>query len=151
MVLLLWIIYVSSVLCLLCFRAHLLIDALWSPAGKRLTAWLSFVMSNHEYVTFPLVSCVRCDTRFYRFLICALFLSLSNCRVFYSQPCGHREWLTLGSFMSDVFACLYHVPYGVLGQVLYLIVSRTDHCCLPYFENQPNLQSSPVKHRQCLL
>ena len=47
-VLLLWIIYVISVLCLLCFRARLFIDALWSPAGKGLTPWLSFVMSNCE-------------------------------------------------------------------------------------------------------
>ena len=44
----------------LCFRARLFIDALWSPARKRLTSWLSFVMSNCEVVTFPLVSLVRC-------------------------------------------------------------------------------------------
>ena len=31
-------------------------DALWSPAGKGLTSWPSFVMSNCEVVTFPLVS-----------------------------------------------------------------------------------------------
>ena len=31
--LLLWIICVESVLLLLCFRARLFIDALWSPAG----------------------------------------------------------------------------------------------------------------------
>ena len=55
-----WIIPVISVLCLLCFRARLFIDALWSPAGKELTSWLSFVMSNCEFVTFPLVSWVRC-------------------------------------------------------------------------------------------
>ena len=30
---------------LLCFRVGLLIDALWSPAGKGLTSWLSFVVS----------------------------------------------------------------------------------------------------------
>ena len=48
----LWIIYVISVLFLLCFRARLFIDALWSPAGKGLTSWLSFVMSNCEVVTF---------------------------------------------------------------------------------------------------
>ena len=30
-------------------------DALWSPAGKGLTSWLSFVMSKCEFVTFPLV------------------------------------------------------------------------------------------------
>ena len=59
-VLLLWIIYVNSVLFLLCFRAHLFIGALWSPAGKGLTTWLPFVMSNCEVVTFPLVSWVRC-------------------------------------------------------------------------------------------
>ena len=59
-VLLLWIIYVISVLFLLCFRVRLFIDALWSPAGKGLTSWPSFVMSNCEVVTFPLVSCIRC-------------------------------------------------------------------------------------------
>ena len=59
-VLLLWIIYVISVLFLLCFRARLFNDALWSPAGKMLTSWLLFVMSNCEVVTFPLVSWVRC-------------------------------------------------------------------------------------------
>ena len=34
---------------------RLFIDALWSPAGKGLTSWRSFVMSNCEVVTFPLV------------------------------------------------------------------------------------------------
>ena len=42
------------------FCARLFIDALWSPVGKGLTFWLSFVMSNCEVVTFPLVSWVRC-------------------------------------------------------------------------------------------
>ena len=41
---------------LLCFRARLFIIALWSPVGKGLTPWLSFVMSDCEVVTFPLVS-----------------------------------------------------------------------------------------------
>ena len=45
--------FVISVLCLLCFRAHLFIDTVWSPAGKGLTSWLSFVMSNCVFVTFP--------------------------------------------------------------------------------------------------
>ena len=45
-----------------CFAmlSRLFVDALWSPAGKRLTSWRSFVMSNCEIVTFPLVSWVRC-------------------------------------------------------------------------------------------
>ena len=54
-----WIIHDISVLCLLCFCANLFIDALWSLAGKGLTSWLSFVMSNCEFVTFLLVSCIR--------------------------------------------------------------------------------------------
>ena len=46
--------------CLLRFHARLFVDALWSPDGKGLTYWLSFVMSNCDVVTFPLVSSVRC-------------------------------------------------------------------------------------------
>ena len=47
-------------LVLLCFHARLFVDALLSPAGKGLLSWLSFVMSNCDVVTFPLVSWVRC-------------------------------------------------------------------------------------------
>ena len=43
-------------LCLLRLCVRLLICALWSPAGKGLTSWLSFVVSNCEFVTFPLVT-----------------------------------------------------------------------------------------------
>ena len=74
-VLLSWIIYVISVLCSLCLRARLFIDALWSPAGKGVTSWLSFVMSNCEVVTFSLVFWVRCGALLYRFLIFALILT----------------------------------------------------------------------------
>ena len=35
-----------SDLCLLCLCARLFICALWSPAGKGLISWLSFVVSN---------------------------------------------------------------------------------------------------------
>ena len=61
-VLLLWIFYAFSVLCLLCLCVRLFICALWSPAGKGLTSWLLFVVSNSEFVTFPLVSLARCGT-----------------------------------------------------------------------------------------
>ena len=73
-VLLLWIIYIISVLFLLCFRVRLFINALWSPSGKGLTSRLSFVMSNFETVTFPLVSWVRCGARLNRFLMFSSFL-----------------------------------------------------------------------------
>ena len=46
---------------LLCFHARLFVDALRSPAEKGLTYWLSFVMTNCDVVTFPLVSWVRCS------------------------------------------------------------------------------------------
>ena len=49
-----------SVLCLLCLCARLFIRALWSTAGKELTSWLSFMVAYCEFVTFPLVSKVRC-------------------------------------------------------------------------------------------
>ena len=51
-----------SVLCLQCLCARLFICALWSPAGKGLTSWVSFVVSNCECVSFPLVSWVGCGT-----------------------------------------------------------------------------------------
>ena len=51
-----------SVLCLLCLCERLFICAMWSPAGKGLTSPLSFVVSNYEFITFPLVSWVRCGT-----------------------------------------------------------------------------------------
>ena len=41
-------------LCLVFFMlSHLFIAALWSPARKGLTTWLSFVMFNCVFVTFP--------------------------------------------------------------------------------------------------
>ena len=51
-----------SVLCLLCLCGRLFICALWSPSGKELTHWPSFVVSNCEFVTFPLLSWVGCST-----------------------------------------------------------------------------------------
>ena len=58
--LLLWIIYVISVLFCYAFIHVLFVDALWLHAGKELNSWLSFVMTNCDVVTFPLVSWVRC-------------------------------------------------------------------------------------------
>ena len=52
----------TSVLFFLCVHARLFIDALLPPAGKGLTSWLVFVMSNCDVVTFPLLSSVSCGT-----------------------------------------------------------------------------------------
>ena len=57
-----------DLLCFFCLMfvlplcAHVFICALWLPAVKGLTSWLSFVVYNCEFVTFPLVSWVRCGT-----------------------------------------------------------------------------------------
>ena len=61
-------------LCFLCLYVRLFI---WSPAEKGLASWLSFVVYNCEFVTFPLVSWVRCGTWLYRILIFALLLTLN--------------------------------------------------------------------------
>ena len=47
-------------LVLLCFRARLFVDAIWSLTGNWLSSWLAFVMSDCDVVTFPFVSWVRC-------------------------------------------------------------------------------------------
>ena len=52
--------FVNFYLVSFCFYARLFVVAMWSPAGKGLTSWLSFVMSNCDVVTFPLVFWVRC-------------------------------------------------------------------------------------------
>ena len=51
-------------------------DALWSPAGKGLTYWLSLVMSNCEVVTFPFVSWVSYSACLYRCLIGVLTVNI---------------------------------------------------------------------------
>ena len=58
-VILLWMLYVFF--CLVLARP-LFICVLWSPAGKGLTSWLSFIVSFCEFVTLPLVFWVRCGT-----------------------------------------------------------------------------------------
>ena len=103
-VLLLWIFYVFfSVLCLLCLCARLLKCALWSHAGKGLISWLSFVASNCEFVSFPLVSFVRCDTWLYWFLIFAPLLTSTT-------PCSLWQ-ITLQTWLC---LCLYFIQFHKL-------------------------------------
>ena len=53
-----------DLLCFFClvFVMPLCASVYLCPAGKGLTSWLSFVVSNCEFVTFPLVFWVRCGT-----------------------------------------------------------------------------------------
>ena len=74
----LWIFRAFSVLCLLYLSVCLFTCALWLPAGKELTSWLSFVVSGCEFVTFPLVSWVRCGTWLYQLLLFVPLLTFSR-------------------------------------------------------------------------
>ena len=59
----------------LCASVYLcLVVTCWEKADP----WLSFVMSNCEFVTFPLVFLVRCGTWLYRFLIVAPLLTSTD-------------------------------------------------------------------------
>ena len=82
--------YVFSVLCLLCLCTHLFICTLWSRAGKGMTSWLSFVVYNCEFVTFPVVSWVRCVTWLYRFLIVAPLFTFRAHASESAWQCFHR-------------------------------------------------------------
>ena len=79
-VLLLWIFCVFVLSCVCCLCARLFVCALWSPAGggggvgAGLLALVCGVCCG--FVTFPLVSWVRCGTLLYRFLIFAPLLTL---------------------------------------------------------------------------
>ena len=101
-----------SLLCLLCLCMRLFICALWSPAGKGLASWLSFVVSNCEFVTFPLVSWVRCGTWLFRFLIFAPLLTLVTRRRFADGPTvarwggGYVATLKDGLFQHGL-SCLF--------------------------------------------
>ena len=61
--------WVFSVLCLLCLCDLLFVCALSPPAGKGLISWFSFMVSNCEFVTCRLVSWVMCGSWLYRFLV----------------------------------------------------------------------------------
>ena len=104
----------------LCFHARLFIDALWSPAGKGTSSWLSFVMSNCEVVTFPLVSWVRYGAWLYRFLIFVLFLTFTIEQLRWSDYMGvravciwdsTRELSEFGNFRENLFSriALLHI------------------------------------------
>ena len=70
--------------CVLCFLVFLSLSHMVFSVGatslyrfQNFAFMFSSVMSNCDVVTFSLVSWVRCGTRFYRFLIFALFFTFS--------------------------------------------------------------------------
>ena len=110
-VLLLWIIHAIYVLCLLCFRACLFIDALWSPAWKGLTSWFWFVMSYCEFVTFPLYprSGVILDCIDSRYLPPLSYFSYKNSKsVYKGLPNYNRSSLTDLVFHNQIQCVCYN-------------------------------------------
>ena len=67
--------------CSFAIRQFLILKTQSKRQAIELLSWLSFVVSNCEFVTFPLVSWVRCDTWLYRFLIFAPLLTLKTSRI----------------------------------------------------------------------
>ena len=112
------IINVISVLFLLCFPVCLFIDALWSSAGKGMTSWLSFVMSNCEVVTLPIgimgrMWCLVVSIR----ELCPFFTLLGSCN---SRVCFSFESKLVIVVVRSLLLPLF---MGVLYLVLVLLCS----------------------------
>ena len=69
-------------------------------------------------------------------LICYLCLSLPYCHVCSLQPCVICcERADLLALLYVMFSYVFVIfPFGVLGQVWFLIVSIPDICILSYFD-----------------
>ena len=94
-------------------------------------SWLSFGMSNCEVVTFPLESWVRCGGWLYQFLIFALFVTLCMA-CFRVRPYARKGLISW--IFCVMFNCVFVTfPFGILGQVWYLIVWISDLCRISYF------------------
>ena len=63
--------------------------------------------------------------------VCHAFASVNSCLMVTS-----RENLYLLARVCDVYCEFITFPFGILGQVWYLIVSIPDPCCLSYFNVQ---------------
>ena len=113
-----------SVLCLLCLCARLFLCVLWSPAVKGLTSRLSFVVSNCEFVTFPLVSWVRCGTWLYRFLIFAPLLTLLLIVTPIVGDCNCSMFCSTLLYVPICFAIL------LMGKRVLVELLSVSSCCL---------------------
>ena len=98
------------------------ICALWSPAGKGLTSWLSFMASNCEFVTFPLVSWVRCGTWLYWFLIFAPLLTLTTCRLIPSIFFHKSHWPHFCFYIFGLWSDLESYGCSVGSKYWYLLL-----------------------------
>ena len=71
---------------------------------------------------------------FYYTYLCFVFVFTILSCLFLAALCSPDLW----ALLYVIFSCLFVTfPYGVLGQVWYLIVSIPDICLLPYFKKIP--------------
>ena len=101
-----WLFFLSCV----CYAfVHIMvICALWSPAGKRLTHWLSLVVSKCEFVTFSFVSWVRCGTLLYRFLIFEPLLTFLSIKLGISKTMSDTMLLVICQILSHSIQCIFN-------------------------------------------
>ena len=110
-VLLLWIFYVFVLFCVcyvLCMSVYMcFVVTCWERADL-----LALVCGVYcEFVTFPLVSWVRCGTWLYRFLIFAPLLTFNK----YWKTCWNRKFDKKKAFQSKAFFWKYEVNRYLLG------------------------------------
>ena len=100
-------------MCLSCFRA------LWSPAGKGLTSWLSFVMFNCVSVTFPsgILSQV--------WYLIVSFPDLCQRSYFHYYIQEHRVSLSTNVYTSLI---KFHQKWQYLLRVVLLTTIRAGFC-----------------------
>ena len=129
-------------LVLLCFQARLFVEALWPPAGKRQTSWLSSVMSYCDVVTFPLVSWVWCGAWLYRFLIFALFLTSIKSLTLNQIVLDFPSWADCideprpdMNIKVTAFTVAHNIYYTNLHHLLYVVCTSSASSC-------ENVQSS---------
>ena len=129
--------------CYLCFTfvfiilSCLFLAALWSPAEKWLTSWLSWVWCFLVFFSLShIVSRVRCGTWLYRSLIFAFFLTffsvlINNQRLYYSERkrvftkqvltfyMNHRDAIgySLYRLVKIIIRLLFYVIWWSLSQV----------------------------------
>ena len=102
-----------SVLCLLCLCPRLFICALWSPAGKGLTSWLSFVVSavslslSHWYPGSGVVLDCTDSWSLHPYLFCrSIYVKkvMKLLAFIFEQP----SYLRLRSTWAFAWQCIFH-------------------------------------------
>ena len=102
------------------------ICVLWSPAGKGVTSWLSVVVSDCEFVTFPFVSWVRCGTWSYRSLIFEPLFTLTSWLSFLMSICEFVSFPLVSWVRCDAWLYQFLIFALFLSLLMLFILHNTD-------------------------